>query len=227
MRYWLLKLKRAWYAHLLRDHSVQPFYTAQLPSLNDFSRDVEFLAVDIETTSLSADEGEIVSIGWVPMINGSIALSHARHIVVGIRREVGQSAVFHHISDEQLMDGMTATEMFEQFILAANKRVLVFHNAQIDMAFLNKLARRLYGAPIAAPIVDTMQWEKTKIIKRYHHIPTDTLRLHACRRRYNLPDYPLHNALSDALATLELLQAQIAHHGNESKLREIMSKGSL
>ncbi|NLW04889.1 MAG: 3'-5' exonuclease, partial [Pseudomonadaceae bacterium] len=36
--------------------------------------------------------------------------------------------------------------------------------------------------------------------------------LAACRERYGLPNYHPHDALTDALATAELLQAQIAHH---------------
>jgi DNA polymerase-3 subunit epsilon len=226
MRYWYLGLKRAWYAHRLGNSPAAPFFTSPLPAGRACSDDVEFLAVDIETTSLDANDGEIVSIGWVPLVKGCVVLNQARHVVVGIKREVGQSAVFHQLSDEQLSQGERASAMFEQFLKAAMGRVLVFHNAQIDMAFLNKLSRRLIGVPLVAPIVDTLLWEKTKVLKRYHHIPTDTLRLHACRRRYNLPDYPLHNALSDALATLELLQAQIAYIGHRATLKEILNKSS-
>lgn len=226
MRYWYLALKKAWYARKLHGLPIEAFFRSSLPKLNAYSDEVEFLSVDIETTSLDANEGEIVSIGWVPLIKGSVVLKEARHLVVGIQREVGQSAIFHNFSDEQLSEGERASEMFRQFVRAANGRVLVFHNAQIDMAYLNKLSRRLIGAPIVAPIVDTLLWEKSKILKRYHHIPTDTLRLHACRRRYSLPDYPLHNALSDALATIELLQAQIAYIGHRAKLKEILSKSA-
>ncbi|MEY3018173.1 MAG: hypothetical protein RL336_1308 [Pseudomonadota bacterium] len=226
MRYWYVGLKRAWYARRLGHSPAAPFFTSPLPAGRAFSDDIEFLSVDIETTSLDANDGEIVSIGWVPLVKGSVVLSQARHVVVGIKREVGQSAVFHQLSDEQLSHGERASAMFEQFLNAAMGRVLVFHNAQIDMAFLNKLSRRLIGVPLVVPIVDTLLWEKTKILKRYHHIPTDTLRLHACRRRYNLPDYPLHNALSDALATLELLQAQIAYIGHRATLKEILNKSS-
>lgn len=224
MRYWYLLLKRAWYARKLKALPVAAFFSSTLPKRSSFIDEIECLSIDIETTSLDHNEGEIVSIGWVPLRHGSIVLSEARHIVVGVRREVGQSAVFHNISDEQSSYGARASDMFGQLLRAANGRVLVFHNAQIDMAYLNKLSRRLIGAPIVAPIVDTLQWEKSKILQRYHLIPTDSLRLHSCRRRYSLPDYPLHNALSDALATLELLQAQIAYLGHRARLGEILKK---
>ena len=38
------------------------------------------------------------------------------------------------------------------------------------------------------------------------------MRLADARRRYGLPAYRAHHALTDALATAELLQAQVAHH---------------
>ena len=37
------------------------------------------------------------------------------------------------------------------------------------------------------------------------------LRLHGLRERYNLPRYPAHNALSDALSAAELFLAEAAY----------------
>ena len=39
-----------------------------------------------------------------------------------------------------------------------------------------------------------------------------SIRLANSRLRYNLPTYPPHEALTDAIATAELFQAQIKHH---------------
>ena len=41
---------------------------------------------------------------------------------------------------------------------------------------------------------------------------TPSLRLDSSRKRYNLPTYTPHHALTDAIATAELLQAQLAHY---------------
>ncbi len=42
--------------------------------------------------------------------------------------------------------------------------------------------------------------------------PLPSVRLPDCRQRYGLPAYQLHHATVDAMATAELLQAQLAHH---------------
>jgi len=39
-----------------------------------------------------------------------------------------------------------------------------------------------------------------------------SIRLADSRRRYGLPRYRPHHAMTDALSSAELLQAQVAHH---------------
>ena len=48
-------------------------------------------------------------------------------------------------------------------------------------------------------------------------IKSGDLRLQACRDRYNLPPYPAHNALIDALATAELLVAHASHRSGRKE----------
>jgi DNA polymerase-3 subunit epsilon len=48
------------------------------------------------------------------------------------------------------------------------------------------------------------------------------LRLDALRAAYNLPRYPAHNALSDALATAELFLALLQHQSDETPLRALL-----
>jgi DNA polymerase-3 subunit epsilon len=52
--------------------------------------------------------------------------------------------------------------------------------------------------------------------------PLPSLRLLHARERYHLPAYENHNALVDALATAELLQAQIAKQSiGEKRVRAL------
>lgn len=50
-----------------------------------------------------------------------------------------------------------------------------------------------------------------KLTSMEKHQLKEALNLEKCRHRYNLPDYSNHNALTDAMATAELLLAQINH----------------
>lgn len=50
------------------------------------------------------------------------------------------------------------------------------------------------------------------LLGRLFNTKLGSLRLSDTRERYSLPLYQNHNALTDALATAELLQAQLSYH---------------
>jgi DNA polymerase-3 subunit epsilon len=104
-------------------------------------------------------------------------------------------------------------------LAAAAGAVLVFHNAALDLAYLNRSSERYFSAPLLLPTVDTLALEHARLSRQGRVVKPGDLRLHACRNRYNLPAYPVHNALSDALATAELLIAQAKHRGSGVALR--------
>jgi len=194
---------------------MQVFLDASLPAGNSHFEDVEFLVVDLETTSLDANNGEIASIGWVPIKNGVIQLAEAEQHFSKIDSGVGQSAVIHQIRDSELDGAASITGIMERFLEVAASKVLVFHNAELDMAFLNCLSQKLYATPVLAPVVDTLQLERRRLLRNESVLQSGILRLHSCRQRYNLPDYPGHDALTDAIATAELLLAWAACSGGK------------
>jgi DNA polymerase-3 subunit epsilon len=73
------------------------------------------------------------------------------------------------------------------------------------------------------PYLCTMRMEHRRLLRRDRIIGAGDLTLGSCRTRYGLPDYPAHNALSDALATGELLLAQASHwsQGKHMSLRQL------
>ena len=181
----------------------------------------EFLVADLEMTSLDHKTGHILSIGWVTVSQGMIKLCSAEHHVIRSKQSDGQRATIHQLRDCEIAEGLSITEISELFLKAAAGKVLVFHNANLDMAFLNKAAKSIYGAPLLLPIADTLLLEKKKLLRHNDHIAQGELRLAACRDRYNLPLYPAHNALMDALATAELFCAIAQHKGHNTKLYEL------
>ena len=78
--------------------------------------------------------------------------------------------------------------------------------------------RQRIGEGIEFPVIDTMELEARLhrrrppgLIDRLMGRSSESIRLADSRGRYNLPYYRPHNALTDALACAELLQAQVAH----------------
>jgi DNA polymerase-3 subunit epsilon len=216
---WKLRLRRLAYARRVEATVLQASWQSPLPSRGSDWREVAFLVVDAEMSSLEVADGELLSLGWVCVEGGAIALDSARHHLIQADRSVGQSATIHQLRDCELNDAESGQTVLEYFLTAAAGKVLVFHNAALDMAFLNRLSRRYYNAPLTMPTVDTLRLEEKLMHRRDIPIQSGSLRLQACRDRYNLPVYPAHNALLDALATAELLMAHAKQRGGSSSLK--------
>jgi len=178
-----------------------------------------FLVCDGEMSSLNPATGALLSLGWVVIEGGAIQLGSARHYLIASKQAVGQSATIHHIHDRELAQGHSAADVMAAFLHAAAGKVLVFHHAALDIAFLNRTCEQLYGAPLLLPVIDTLRLEQRQRERRNHACAPGALTLASCREYYGLPPHAAHNALLDAIATGELLLAQIAHRGKNNTLR--------
>ncbi len=210
---WQVRLRRLPYTRRVAGTALQRCWQKPLPATGTDWRQVSFLVVDTEMSSLDADDGELLSIGWVAVEQGAIVLGSARHYLVQAQRSVGQSAIIHSLRDCELTGAATGAEVLQRFLAAAAGKVLVLHNAALDMAFLDRVSRREFNAPVLLPLVDTLLQEERLLRRKEQPIRPGDLRLHACRERYQLPPHQGHNALLDALATAELLLALAAHRG--------------
>lgn len=221
---WRLRLRRLAYVRRVEATPLRASWKCALPSPGRGWRDASFLVCDAEMSSLDVDQGELLSLGWVSVENGAIALESSGHHLIQADKSVGQSATIHQLRDCQLRDAESDQTVLEYFLAAAAGKVLVFHNAALDMAFLNRLARRYCDAPLLLPAIDTLRLEERLMRRRDLPLHAGSLRLQACRERYHLPTYPAHNALMDALATAELLIAHCKHRSGrvDLKLRDLM-----
>ena len=174
-------------------------------------------------SSLDPAQGELLSLGWVRVCNAAIHLGSARHLLIRPRGAVGQSATIHRLRDCDAAGGIAARRALDALLAAAGGCVLVFHHAPLDLAFLDRLCLQEHGAPLLPRYLCTLQIEQRRLARGERPISRGDLTLAACRRRYGLPDYAGHNALRDALATAELLLAQLAHRarGGPLALREL------
>jgi DNA polymerase-3 subunit epsilon len=215
---WQLWLRRLHRRARVAGSPLQRCWQQPLPSTGSDWRQVSFLVCDAEMSSLDPSDGELLSLGWVAVDDGGIALDSARHHLIQAQGSVGQSATIHQLRDCELIEGVSLEAVMMHFLEAALGRVLVFHNAFLDMAFLNRASRQLYRAPLLLPTVDTLALEERLLRRREQAIQAGDLRLQACRDRYGLPAYPAHNALVDALATAELLLAHARHRAGARSL---------
>jgi len=214
-----LELRRR---RLLRKSAPGPlrdYLSTPLPGRREDARRVEYLAVDLETTGLSADRDEIVSIGMVTLSGNRIDLSTATHLLIRPQQAMPEaSAVIHRITDDRAQEGMEMEVALRELLRQLRGRVLIAHHAPFEWRFLDRACQRCYGGRFLAVVVDTQAVARCWLERRGRSFRTRDLRLDALREWYSLPRYPAHNALSDAVAAAELFLAQLGQRESERSL---------
>ena len=203
-----------------RDPRVRSFYEAGCPSPDTPIREVPLLALDFETTGLDADQNSIVSIGLVPFTLEGIQLGKAWHQVVRPHEPLEQTSItIHGITHSDIDEAPDLSEVLDTLFEHLNGRIPVVHYRNIERPFLNKALQWRLREELRFPVLDTMAIEahlhpdrNPGRLQRLMGKRPISIRLADSRVRYGLPHYAGHNALIDAIATAELLQAQVWHH---------------
>lgn len=189
-----------------------------LPDGNTPVAGAPWLAFDFETSGLDARRDRILSIGCVGAEYGEIILNGASHHYVREAASINaHSAVINHITPEMLQGGGVIDDLMESLFTRLQGRIAVVHGKMVESAFIDAWLQERYGlSGLPIPWIDTLDVERQH--RRAIHCENADLRLSAIRRYYGLPDYPAHHALCDAVATAELLLAQVRNQSRERPL---------
>lgn len=223
-----------WYEHMARTSRnalLKRFYGNGPVAPDTPLQDVPFVAMDFETTGLDPRKDGIISIGLVPFTLQRIRLKEARHWLLNPHKPLTEeSVVIHGITHSDIEDEGDVAGILRPLLDELAGRIPVVHHRGIERPFLDAALKARIGEGILFPVIDTMELEA-----RLHRKKSFwrcllgvqervSIRLWDSRERYNLPHYSAHHATVDALATAELLQAQIAYHFSPTTtLEEIWS----
>lgn len=203
-----------------KDIRLQNFYDKGTYRGETPLSDIEFVALDFETTGLDPDQNSIISIGLVPFNLQRIFCRKAKKWYVDPQDNLQEnSIIIHGITHSDLKDAPSLLRILEQLLDELAGKVVVVHYRRIERDFLDRNLRALFNEGIVFPVVDTMQiesniqWKKSNsFINWLRRKRPESIRLAKSRSRYNLPSYQPHDALTDAIATAELLQAQVKYN---------------
>lgn len=213
-----------------QDAALKKYYAAGTPNSDTSLEDITFLAMDFETTGLDSKQDGIITIGTVPFNLNRIFLKQARHWTVRPRQQLAEeSVIIHGITHSDILDAPDLIEIYDQVLEQMAGKVMAVHYQRIEREFFDQALKDRINEGIEFPVVDTMHLETTYqqqanggFIKSLFGKKPESVRLGTSRMRYGLPNYTPHHALTDAVATAELLQAQIAHHYQRTtKLEEV------
>ena len=194
---------------------LKRFYEADFGYMEQNLNEARCLAIDIETTGLDSDKDKIISVGLVEFDAKRVYLPTAKHWLVNPGELSDTSIVIHGITHSDVSSAPRINSIMPELLDAMAGRLCVVHYRAMEREFFRKLGYGLWSQPWLFPVIDTFALEASCLTKNqrwFHRLlgrPLPSLRLPDTRLRYNLPEYENHNALVDAIATAELLQAQI------------------
>lgn len=198
--------KTSWWQHLKQKLSGN----IGLPEdrKHQMLRDVPLLGIDLELTSLDPQKSKVTSIGWATGKSSSIELDSCFYSVIRAAGDLEQSPVIHGLMPEEIAQGSHIKEVLAPLIDFASTHVWVLHNANLDMSVLHKVCEvnEIYIPNVIT--LDTLKLAVYQLQKQHDVLPPNSATLTVCRQRLGLPLAPAHNALDDAVATLQLWFAQ-------------------
>jgi DNA polymerase-3 subunit epsilon len=165
------------------------------------------VSLDLELTSLDATESHITSCGWVEGRNNHCDIHSAHHFVLRTQKSLCQSPTIHGLTHEQVCQGHKLSKIFDEILPLLENKICVFHHAALDIAALKQACTNLNKEWPPCLVIDTLLLSKYCLNKKQQVIKHDDLTLDVCRKRLGLGEINLHNALDDAMATLELFYA--------------------
>lgn len=167
---------------------------------------MDFCVLDFETTGLNPKKDRVLSAGWTTIENQRVEWGACEHHLIQHTQSIpDQSVAIHHITEQEAAQGKPIEDIFPHILKQLSDKVLVAHFADIEVGFLQQLAKQLYAITLPLVVIDTLQLAFAMKYKHAVHVPQNALNLFSLREQYELPRYKAHNALSDAVATAELL----------------------
>lgn len=203
---WPFKKNNSGAADKVPDGGLKRYLTTQQPLRTTPVAEIPLLAIDFETTGLVPGTDHVLSVGMVDVTGLRIPLGSAENFLVNPGQEVGQSAVIHQITDDELANGCTSEEALDRIFDRLAGKVLLAHHAVVEVGFLAAAVKRIHGVAVDIPAVDTLTLGHRALGFDEDH-PRDAMRLWKLRVRAGLPSYKGHDAVVDALACAELYLA--------------------
>lgn len=191
-------------------------------------RDINYCAIDLETTGLDFKTDEIISIGAAQIQSGRVMTEVNYYREVRPKQTPSPSSIrIHGIRAVDLENASPIEEVLPDFAEHIRGRVVVAHAAWIETAFLKDRLKSV-NLDFSKRLIDTASLARTCGVVEIalDHEPS----LELLARTLKLPVYSPHHALGDALTTAiiflalatELERRKIEKGGSVLTLRELL-----
>jgi DNA polymerase-3 subunit epsilon len=182
-----------------------------------------FTVFDTETTGLDPASGHrIIEIAAVRIENGIINAEQPFLSLVNPERTIPWEArQVNKISDEDVASAPTIDAVLPEFLDFAANSILIAHNANFDMNFLNAEKETCWGYIDLPECLCTMRLSQSLFPREFRH-NLDSI---ATRLSLSIPD-ARHRALPDVLLTAQAFLTMLSR-GNIHSMDELRSRASI
>ena len=174
-------------------------------NLNVNWREVNYCAIDLETTGFDLRDDEIVAIGAAHIRQGRIVTEENFYREVRpFKSPSVQSVRVHGLRASDLQEALSIKEVVPDLLAQIDGEILIAHAAWMERGFLKRQIEHS-NFPKGKSIIDTAGLARAFGYAKEEkgHEPS----LEFLARRLHLPVYAPHNALGDALTTAVLFLA--------------------
>jgi DNA polymerase-3 subunit epsilon len=174
--------------------------------------DAGYVVIDTELTGLNGRKDSIVSIGALRMTGGRIDIGNTFYRLVNPEATLtAESVIIHQILPADVLKEPDIKTVLSEFIRFCGRNIIIGYCVNIDMEFLNREMKRLYGSSLANPVLDVMvifEWMRSRDMFRGDkkmNLPS-RYQLYDIARYFDIPVNGAHNALIDAFITAQIFQ---------------------
>lgn len=180
------------------------------PSLSDLGQPLDqttFVVVDLETTSGSPEHDRITEVGAVKIRAGEL-LGEMSTLIDPQRSVPAGITVLTGISDGLVEGRPQVSAVLPSFLEFSRGTTLVAHNARFDVGFLNAALQRLDYPRLDNPVLCTAQLARRLVGDEVRNRKLGTL-----AHLFRSSTVPVHRALADARATVDVFHALLERAG--------------
>ena len=173
--------------------------------------EVRYVVIDTELTGLDERKDSIVSMAAIRMVGGRIDFEDVFNMLVNPETALtAESVIIHGITPSEVVKKPGIEAVLGEFIQFCDKDILVGHCVSIDMEFINREAKRLFGCPLGNHVIDTSavyEWirERYSSEKTFPCSFTDS-GLFDIAKFFGIAVNGAHDAIIDAFITAQLFQ---------------------
>lgn len=186
-------------AYVINDEEYSVMLSHKIPCLGNLAEE-EFVIFDLETTGFSPRCNRIIEIGAVKVKNWSVISRFSQFI--GLEGDALPTAITEltGITEKMLEGNPGESQCLEKFLEFAGNGILVAHNSDFDVNFVNFRLRKYRFEELKNTVIDTFRLSQI-VFKDFRRFGLDAL----CQKlKITLESH--HRAINDAEATYFLFR---------------------